>query len=980
VTEDADHRVLGMRLQPFGSQPPDARTRAIWAELSDLPILQPWMGIATVASVLTQAISASSYLTGLIVRDPARLARSLGTSPGAHLDALIAKLTADMAAVSSLAQGMATLRVFKSEVALLCALADLGRVWPVMTVTRALSLAADAALQSAVRLLFRLAHQRGEWTPGDGSRPELGSGYVVIAMGKYGAFELNYSSDIDLIVFYDPELSGVKPGLEVPEFFVRLTRDLVRLMSERTADGYVFRCDLRLRPDAGATQIALSIDAALHYYETVGQNWERAALIKARAVAGDIARGQAFLIELSPFIWRKYLDFAAIADVHAMKRQIHAHRGFGGIGVAGHDVKLGPGGIREIEFFVQTQQLIAGGRQSTLRSAETLTALELLRSHGWISGTVVAELAAAYQFLRTIEHRAQMVADEQTHAIPKDQHALATFARFAGYDTVDAFSRDVTKVLSTVQGHYSRLFEAAPQLTAGSANMVLAGEADDPATLSALDGMGFAQPSQVLATVRGWHHGRYRSMRSPRSRERLTEVQARLIEALSQTADPGQALANFDRFLADLPSGIQLFALLRTKPGLLQLLADIMGSAPRLARILSRRRRLFDAVLDPSAFGTLPTSAVYDRLLSDGVPRDTDFETVLDAARIVGSEQAFLIGVRTLAGTLPPGDAGAAYAALADSVIAALHTRIAEDMEQVHGRFPDSGAVVVAMGKLGGREMTATSDLDLIVIYDAPAAALTGEQLSDGAKPLAAPVYYARLTQRLVAALSAPTTEGTLYAVDLRLRPSGQKGPLATSLPSFVAYQAAEAWTWEHMALTRARVISGPPALRVRVEAAISETLRRPRDAAKISSDVREMRTRMVKERSSADIWDLKYVRGGVVDVEFIIQYLQLVHASAHPAVLTSNTRSAVCELAAAGLVTAPDADALRAAIRLYANLVGLLRLMSDGPFHAVSAPQGLKQRLTLLAGQPDFSSLESHIRETLDRMHGLFDRIVHGQ
>jgi glutamate-ammonia-ligase adenylyltransferase len=492
-----------------------------------------------VRDLIGGTLSCSPYLAGLIRRDPDRLVRLLDCVPDEHLARLASGLGDEVSAAPSISDAMRLLREFKSEVALLVALADLGGVWPVMRVTAALTVTADAAVAASIRFLFAKAVQRGDWLLGESSGPpEKGSGYMVLAMGKHGAGELNYSSDIDLIVFYERDLARLKPGLEPPAFFVRMTRDLVKLMQERTADGYVFRTDLRLRPDPGATQVAIASDAALNYYESFGQNWERAALIKARPIAGDLAAGRAFLAELSPFIWRKYLDFAAIADIHAMKRQIHAFKGFGQIGVAGHNIKLGRGGIREIEFFVQTQQLIAGGRQPDLRVPTTLDALKRLAERGWIDPPVVGDLTEAYTYLRHIEHRLQMLADEQTQTLPTAKDDLERLARFSGYDSLEAFSNDLVSRLERVQGHYAALFEATPELTAAGSNMVFAGEADDPATIETLRRMGYERPGNAIAAVRGWHHGRYPAIRTQRSRELLTEVQPLLIEALGRTADP----------------------------------------------------------------------------------------------------------------------------------------------------------------------------------------------------------------------------------------------------------------------------------------------------------------------------------------------------------------------------------------------------------------------------------------------------------
>ena len=923
--------------------------------------------------LLAGVFAGSPYLRSLITRDLMRLQDLLCAPPDTSMGRLQDKAAAELEAAADMPAAMRAVRVFKSGAALLIALCDLGGVWPVMTVTSALTKTADSALQGCVRFLFRQAVARGDWIGAGGPLPETTSGYIVLAMGKHGAYELNYSSDIDLIVFFDAGRSRVRDGLDIQTFFVRLTRDLVRLMDERTADGYVFRTDLRLRPDAGATQIALSTDAAMIYYESVGQNWERAALIKARPVAGDIEAGEALLTDLAPFIWRKYLDFAAIADVHAMKRQIHAHRGFGDIAVPGHNVKLGPGGIREIEFFAQTQQLIAGGRQRDLRVRDTLSALKGLTARGWIKDQVRASLDSAYCYLRTIEHRIQMVADEQTHDVPDQPQDLERFAHFAGYETVPDFAQDYTRVLETVQGHYQALFEDSPELSSASANMVFAGETDDPDTVAALTKMGFSQPSSVLAGVRGWHHGRYAAVRSPRARERLTEVQPILIAALGATADPDLAFSGFDRFVASLPEGVQLFSLLRANPNLLRLVADIMGTAPRLANILARRRRLLDAVLDPRTFGALTERVDLEAVIAAETPIGAEFQDVLDRARAVGQEQAFLIGVRVLTGTIHAGQAGNAYAMLAECLIARLQEAVETEMIRAHGRVPGGAAAIVAMGKLGGHEMTATSDLDLILVYDFDEAALQ----SDGPRPLAPSHYYARLTQRLVAALSAPTAEGLLYDVVMRLRPSGQKGPVATQLSSFAAYQAQEAWTWEHLALTRARAVTGPAHLRQKADAIIHDTLVRPRDQAKTVADVLDMRRLIAAEKGTQNIWDLKQVRGGLVDLEFIAQYLQLVHAHAHPDVLDQNTLAVFQKLGVAGVLSATDAETLKQASRLQHNLGQILRLCLEGPFDPASAPVGLKQQLALAGHMPDFASLDRHLSQTLDVVHGLFDKLV---
>jgi glutamate-ammonia-ligase adenylyltransferase len=920
-----------------------------------------------VRELLTGILGASPHLTSVIERQPELLLRVFSAPPERHFGNLVRDAELRIEAARDVPEAMRALRLFKSEVALLVALCDLGGVWPVMTAARRLSEAADVAVAAAVRFLFRQAAARGDWLA-----PEP-AGYIVLAMGKHGAFELNYSSDIDLIVFYDLALIRLRADLEVQHFLVRLTRDLVRLLHERTEHGYVFRTDLRLRPDPGSMPLAISTDAAFNYYETVGQNWERAAFIKARPIAGDIAAGRSFLDGLAPFIWRKYLDFAAIADIHAMKRQIHAVRGFGQIAVAGHDIKVGRGGIREIEFFAQTQQLIAGGRQPALRVPATLDALGRLCAADWIGADVRDDLDAAYRFLRSVEHRLQMIGDDQTQRLPEDPEKLAALARFCGFSDTPAFAARLTADLEKVQAHYVRLFEQSPELTRRGANMVFAGEADDPGTLRVLSQMGFARPAGVIAGVRAWHHGRYPAVRTARARELLTEVQPLLIEALAATANPDLAFIGFDRFLAELPSGVQLFSLLKRNPSLIDLIAAIMGTAPRLARILSKRRRVLDAVLAPGFFGSVPSADDLDAIVAGELAGARDFQDVLDRARGIGHEQAFLVGVRVLTGSLSAAQAGGAYALLAERMIAAVQAEVEREMAKMHGRVPGGGMAVIAMGKLGGREMTAASDLDLIAVYDFDPRA----EASDGVKPLAPTSYYTRLTQRLISALASQTAEGSLYEVDMRLRPSGQKGPVATQLTGFIDYQHRDAWTWEHLALTRARVVSGPPQLRAAVEQAIRRALTRERDPARIAADVRDMRARIEKEKGTKDMWDLKQVSGGLIDLEFIAQHLQLVHAHAHPEILSTNTITALVNLGGAGLLPARAVEALLPAARLYHNLTQVLRLCLDGPFVPAEAAEGLEVLLARAGEAPDFARLQAELLTKQAEVAKFFKELV---
>ncbi len=574
------------------------------ADLADRPLTTLIAERPDARALLEGVFASSPYLADLAARDPARLANILRSDPSSRIETLIEETRAQT--LSNEAELMRFLRQVKQEAALLIALADLSKTWETLEATAALTRVADATLSAAVAFTLREAALAGKLELADQRNPERGSGWIFLGMGKQGAFELNYSSDIDLIVFFDRSRARLTSPEEDIDLFVKLTKRVVKIMSERTPDGYVFRVDLRLRPDPGATPIAIPLEAAFSYYESMGQNWERAAYIKARAVAGDIEAGERFLTELAPFVWRKYFDFAAIADVHSIKRQIHAHKGHGSVAVLGHNIKLGRGGIREIEFFVQTQQLITGGRDPRLRGRATLEMLDQLVASGWVQPDARDDLAAAYVFLRDVEHRIQMVADEQTHTLPASESGVAVIGRMMGYASLAEFSETLLQHLQNVQAHYSKLFESAHELSSGGGNLVFTGDDDDPDTVETLARMGFANPKTVTATIRGWHFGRYPATRSTVARERLTELTPALLEALAATDNADQAFLGFDRLISKLPAGVQLFSLLVSQPRLLHLITAILGAAPKLAETIARRPRVLDAVLEPAFFEHVP--------------------------------------------------------------------------------------------------------------------------------------------------------------------------------------------------------------------------------------------------------------------------------------------------------------------------------------------------------------------------------------
>jgi glutamate-ammonia-ligase adenylyltransferase len=929
------------------------------------------------AALLAGIAEAAPYLWDLVRADPARALRLLGRSPEDELAALLAKTRKAAAAARESAPLMRILRRMKTEAALLIALADIGGVWPVARLVAALTEVAETALAAAVRYLLDEAATRKKLLPSDVQKPEMGSGYIVIAMGKMGGYELNFSSDIDLMVFFDHDALALASDLEPTPFYVRLTRDLVKLLQQRTVDGYVFRVDLRLRPDPSSTQIAISTQAALDYYERRGQNWERAALIKARPCAGDLAAGEKFIGELSPFIWRKYLDYAAVADVHAMKQQIHAYCGHGEIAMEGHNIKLGRGGIREIEFFAQTQQLIAGGRHANLRGRETVAALAALAAGGWIDAAARDELTAAYGFLRRVEHRLQMMADEQTHTLPAEREPLTQFARFLGFAGRDEFAAALLTHLRAVERHYVKLFESAPALLAQQQQLSFAaaeGESErDRETLDRLAEMGFRHPRELAAAVHRWHAASYRALRGEQARKNLIELVPIIIDQVSRAENPDAAFAAFDRFLAGLRAGGRFLSLLRQNPELIRFIALIVGVAPRLADILAQNPHVVDPLIDPSFFGALADRKRLETELARALAETRGYEDVLDAIRLFGQEHMFLIGARILSGSVSAEQAGEVFAGLADVLVRALHARVEADFAATHGHLRGQQTAIVALGRLGAREMTASSDLDLIVVYDFDAE----HPNSSGKRPLYGAQYFARLTQRLISALTVQTNYGVLYQVDMRLRPSGRSGPLATHIDGFVSYQEREAWTWEHMALTRARVVSAPPAFAARVEAAIRDVLLRKRDARAVAADVVEMRAAIAKEKGDADPWDLKYAVGGLVDIEFIAQYLQLVHAASVPEILDTSTARMLEKAARAGLVTAEDAAVLRPAVLLFHDLTQILRLCLPGPFDPKAASAGVLSLLARAADLPDFPALQAYVVEMQRQVRECFVRIL---
>ncbi len=713
LPEPADSRHLGLGFEAWDE--------ALAAAAGD-PAAQAargWSALPSGRHLLAAIFGNSPFLSGLAVKEWRFLTRLVADGADPLFDETVAAVETPGNSAEDAASLMRRLRIAKRHTALLAAVAEFAGIWSLEQQMAALSRFAEAAVGASLRHLLRQASAKGMIVSPDAGDPERDSGLIVLGMGKLGGGELNYSSDIDLILFYDAARARVTAREGIQPFFSRVARDLVRLLEERTGDGYVFRTDLRLRPDPGSTPAAMSVAAAMAYYESVGQNWERAALIKARPVAGDRVAGKRLLRELRPFLWRRHLDFAAIQDIHSIKRQINAHRGGGRIAVEGHDIKIGRGGIREIEFFAQTQQLIWGGRLPQLRVRSTCEALRRLAACGRIDAATAGALIDDYRFLRRVEHRLQMVDDQQTHRLPSDRDGIGRLAAFLGYRGPAGFAADLTAHLSSVERHYAELFEQAPSL-AGPGNLVFTGTEDDPETLATLARLGFADPAAVAALVRGWHHGRLRAIRSQRVREILTELVPELLRIFGATPHPDEALRRFDQFLSHLSAGVQLFSLFQANPGLLALVADVMAGAPRLAEQLAQRPALLDAVLTHGYFAPLPDRAGLAEDVAGALAGAADFADTLDALRRWAGERRFQVGVQLLRRALDGEQVGKALADIAETALAALVPVVEAEFARRHGPVPGGAFAVIGMGRLGSREMTLASDLDLILIYDAP--------------------------------------------------------------------------------------------------------------------------------------------------------------------------------------------------------------------------------------------------------------------
>ena len=894
-----------------------------------LPGLAPGL-----TELVTGAGGCSPYLAGLIAREAEWIAPAL-EAPEAALDTLCAELGAAATETPD-----TLLRQAKRRVALLTGLADLSGAWPLETVTGRLTAFADLSCSVALRAALSREVRRGK-LPGMGPDDlDDAAGLVVMAMGKMGAGELNYSSDIDLIVLFDEHRFDPDQFMEARPAFIRATRRMAATLSDITGEGYVFRTDLRLRPDPSVTPVCLGMEAAERYYESLGRTWERAAWIKARPCAGDLEGGEEFIRALRPFVWRRHLDYAAIQDAHDMRRRIRDHKGLhGALELEGHDMKLGSGGIRTIEFFAQFHQIVAGGRDPDLRVRGTVAALSGLADKSWIPREMADRLADHYTFEREVEHRVQMVNDAQTHALPSGPGGIERIAMMMDRDTAglrDELTSRLAEVHELTEGFFDR--------DAGRA-----ARRDTPASDDGLD-------SGLIAR---WQS--YPALRSTRARQIFDRLRPEILARLRDAPRPEEALSAFDGFLSGLPAGVQLFSLFEANPQLVDLLVDIVATSADLGRYLSRNASVFDAVIGGGFFSDWPGQAALQDELERALAREEDYEARLDAARRWMKDWHFRIGVHHLRGLIDAGTAGAEYADLAGAVLGALFPAVAAHFSQRHGPPPGRGAVVLGMGSLGAGRLNARSDLDLIVIYDA-----AGADSSEGPRPLAARTYYARLTQALVTALTAPMSEGKLYETDMRLRPSGNQGPVATSLGAFRDYQQDKAWTWEHLALTRARPVAcaGARAAELAEEVAgfIRALLSRGRERDAVLAEVAAMRARIGRARSASGPWEPKIGPGRNQEIELIAQAGSLISGQTD-GWIGHGLDNAVTD----GWLTDAGRATLIEAYRLCWQVGQVAKLISDRPLDPDSIGEGGRAMLLRETGAVDVGALTDRIAHATD-------------
>jgi glutamate-ammonia-ligase adenylyltransferase len=870
----------------------------------------------THAPFLARALDRQPELATLLAADEGAAALEWAKSQGAHSDAEVALRRERLALAAALAVG------------------DLAGAFPLAQVVGELTSFADRALDRAIRTAI------AERTDSD-----VADGFIALALGKQGAGELNYSSDIDPILLFDRERLARRASDDPGEAAQRYARRVVALLASNTAEGYALRVDLRLRPASEVSPLAVPVGSALAHYQGAALAWERAAFTRARAAAGDIAAGEAFLAAIRPFVWRAQLDFGAIEEIRALTLRIReSHAGPPTPG-PGFDVKRGRGGIREIEFYAQTHQLIHGGRDTSLRVRGTRAALDALAAAGWITAANAVTLGEAYDRLRQIEHRLQMVNDRQTHALPEGE-ALDNVARLDGLADGAALVAELTELTARTGRIYEELIGPRTASPAPVAMPV-------SALATSLAAWDFPEPEVLAERIESWRDGRYAAIRSPQAVAAWDRLAPALLTAMATSDDPMRAITRWERIIESVPSAITTFRLLDARPDLIERLVAALTLAPVLSDELARKPERLDTLIDKDALdlpGDIP--AIMARMRGAAV-RD-DYEALLDAIRVITGEIRFALGIQLIEGLTDPLAIARALSRTAEAALQLATDATVAEFAAKHGRIAGSELLILGLGRLGGGALTHASDLDIVYLFTGDFAAQ-----SDGPRPLGGTIYYNRLASRVSAALSVPTAQGALYEVDTRLRPQGNQGPLAVSCEAFGKYQREAAWTWEHMALARARVLYGSPAARAALEKVLAEVLHAPRDRAALRDAVLTMRTEMARHKPPTGPVDAKLARGGLVDIEFLVHYLQLKGEAADGSALATTAAQALDPdlavalggLASAGLIPAT----LAAPHALMSRMLVAGRLLApDGR----EPPPSAAKALARACGQASYADL----------------------
>ena len=906
-------------------------------------------------AMLATIFGASPFLGRCVIRDPGYVRALWEQGPDRCVDDVVTQLQAlpcdaDRSSVAS------ALRLARRRVALAVGLADIAQAWDLKAVTSALTRFAETACSVAFRQLLTELSRRGALDLADSEDPERDSGLIALGLGKLGGCELNYSSDIDLILLYDPTTVPTDRRYEIASNLIKLARSFVALLAEPTVEGRVFPVDLRLRPDPVSMPLVVSTESALRYYEQRGQTWERAALIKARPVAGDIKAANAFLDQLKSFVWRSDLDFTTVQDLHGIKKRIDAqHRG-GQIGVPGQNLKLGRGGIREIEFFAQAHQLVWGGTDRSLRTPATCASLRALTESGRIPVKVSQALTAAYTYLRGVEHRIQMVADKQTHSLPTDRAELETLARFLGHPSDAAFAQELEGHLRQVEQQYESFFELPREMTEASAATALShGSASD--SISRLERMGFRNAERAFEIIEKWRTGRSLAARDARALRLLQALTPSLVIAMCGTQDPDLAMDRFDRMIDRIPDGYQAFTLFQANLHVMETVAEIMVSAPKIGALLTARPSLLEDLLDPKTDSSPPGRTALEASVTTLMQDAGEYGDAVDRLREWVEASRFRVGVQVLFRSLDPLDAPPLLSDIADCAVSMLLRRAETEVADKHGHNPGAGTAVVATGRFGTRALSFESGLEIEFRHFAPQGRSSGDPVGTSAAD------YGREIEALVlSGLRGRPGQRQIYAC----RVAGRAIESASLQDTPRAGEPAG----------RARLVAWTDGITDRAKEAIPkavsgiwnpDTLR-----ARLAAGGRETKAESAQPRA----WNVDQRPGGLVDIELLTDYLWSCESPRMGTPETRTTGEALAELAEKGAVSPEDATCLIEGWKLWTRILALQRL-SGTDRDGESVPERLRPLFQAAADTDSFDGVTLRMERAADAVRAVCNRLL---